>query len=359
MVDRRQSSLDPVWLHAPAKLNLFLELLGKRPDGFHELETVMVAVTIQDTLVFTPTEDGSISLQLDFSLDDRHHSRNTNQDKPGRHRSGAGHEQQNETVLDPNRTNEDPTGTTTSESIVNAPDIPTGSDNIVVRALESLRQQWQTPFGAKVRLIKRIPSQAGLGGASSDAATALLLANRAWQLNLPLPQLAEFAGSLGSDIPFFFGTGAAVCRGRGEIIEPIEVTGGPIHFVVVKPPIGLPTPDVFRVCSIPSQPTTGNEVIAALRDGKAAAIADHLHNRLQPAASQLTHWIDELADHFESMKCLGHCMSGSGSSYFGIFHHRRQALRAANELRQRECGQVFATQTTRLMHKGHPYRTTS
>ena len=228
-------------------------------------------------------------------------------------------------------------------------DLPRGDDNIVLRAVERLRVRAGIEMGAEIRLVKRIPAAAGLGGASSDAAAALVAANNAWRLGWSLSRLAEVAAELGSDIPFFFGsgqfgTGTAVCRGRGERIE--SVTGLPIlHFVVVRPPVGLSTPQVFRNCRPADRPVELQPFLAAARRGDLSAMGRRLHNRLQPAAVALSPWIERMQREFQRFEFVAHQMSGSGSSYFGICRHARQARRLASALRNAEVGAVFCAST--------------
>ena len=187
-------------LHAPAKLNLFLEVLDRREDGYHELETLMVPVGIFDSLSFEPAQPihGKVG-SIEFAV-----------------RGDAA-----------------------------AVGIPTDSRNLVVRALGLLRKHSGCTHGAKVELVKRIPSAAGLGGGSSDAAAALELGNRGWGIHFDRKQLTSLAAELGSDVPFFLAHSAAICRGRGEQVERIAGTV-PLHVVIVKPPAALSTAEVYR-----------------------------------------------------------------------------------------------------------------
>jgi 4-diphosphocytidyl-2-C-methyl-D-erythritol kinase len=289
---------------APAKLNLFLEVLSRRKDGFHEIETLMSAVTIFDTLQFEVRDDDRISLTCQQPL--------------GQRAEG------------------------TAEGCMG--DVPTDSRNLAVRALQLLRQEAGGGRGAHLHLVKRIPSMAGLGGASSDAAAALQAANLGWNLNWPLHRLRQLAVGLGSDVPFFLTPGAAVCRGRGERVEPI-VTSGSLHVVIVRPPVGLATPDVYRTCQVASNPIGVAPVQQAFERGDPAGVGRHLHNRLQSAAAALSPWINRLSDVFQRLGCLGHQMSGSGTGYFGICHHARHARRVAACLRNEGCGMVAAART--------------
>jgi 4-diphosphocytidyl-2-C-methyl-D-erythritol kinase len=300
-------------VHAPAKINLFLEVLARRPDGFHEIETLMAAAAIYDTLVFEPHEGSTIELHC---------------------RWGAGFAAQSAHGL-PQK------GTTMCHTVmINT--VPAGPENLVWRAIDLLRQRSGGLRGCKVLLIKRIPMAAGLGGASSDAAAALVAANLVWGLGWSMAKLQELAAELGSDVPFFLTSGAAVCRGRGERIEPIRIPR--VHIVVVRPPVGISTPEVYKRCQPAAQPERVAAITEAAASGEASRVARQMTNRLQQPAAELTPWIDRLSSEFHRQDCLGHQMSGSGSSYFGVCRHRRQARRLASRLRARRLGVVHAVQ---------------
>jgi 4-diphosphocytidyl-2-C-methyl-D-erythritol kinase len=289
-------------VQAPAKLNLFLELLGKRSDGYHEIETLIVGIQIFDTLIFAPRTTGEIDLTC---------------------RWAAANGEKDRTIYG---------------------DIPLGSQNLVWRALEQLRKEVGINKGASVLLVKRIPAAAGLGGGSSDAAAALVAANIGWQLNLPPERLAAIAAKIGSDVPFFLAAGGAICRGRGEQIEGIIARR--LHTVVVRPPIGIATRDVYEKCRVADQRAAVDPIRSALVRGAPQEVAEAMTNRLQPAAAGITPWIDELKNRMQFEAVLGHQMSGSGSSYFGICRSARNARRVAARLRARRCGAVFAATTT-------------
>lgn len=149
---------------APAKLNLLLNVLFKRTDGFHELELIMTAIDLSDRLTFTPQKDSAIKL------------------------------------------------------VSNSAAIPLNKKNIVYQAARLLKEQHQIDQGVQIRINKQIPVAAGLGGGSSDAAAALRGLNRLWQLNLSLEELAELGETLGSDVPFCIYNKTAYATGRGEAI---------------------------------------------------------------------------------------------------------------------------------------------
>ena len=308
---------------APAKVNLFLEILAKRPDGFHELETVMTAISLYDTLHFQPRANGHLSLSC-------HWAWGIQAKENSRKKMAA-------------RTNSYATASTGQEDQTPFGDLPTGEDNIVLRALRKLQVTSQTTQGAHITLIKRIPSAAGLGGASSDAAAVLLAANASWQLGFSDSRLAAIGAEIGSDVPYFLQRGAAICRGRGEQIEPIAAQ--PWHLVVVRPPIGLSTPKVYAQCKPAEAAQSVNPLQATLTSGNRLELPAALLNRLEPPAAALTPWIERLRQTFGQLGCVAHQMSGSGSSYFGIFRHQRQARRMAACLSGMQVGAVLQATT--------------
>ena len=300
---------------APAKLNLHFELIARREDGYHDVETLMVPVSIYDTLYFrklpkhSENPDGSEDTKQKGEIHFTMHSCFA--------KSGSVSQR-----------------------------IPADQRNLVVQALELLQQRSGTECGAKVILLKRIPALAGLGGGSSDAAAALKLANRSWGLQWSRKQLMDLAKELGSDVPFFLSRGAAIGRGRGEQIESL-CTAGKIYAVVVVPPDGLSTPDVYRASQVPTKPRQIEPAIVALQTGSLRQWSVGGYNRLEHAARVLSPWIDRIRDAMESVGCPVHQMTGSGSGYFGLCRHLGEARRMAARLRAQKIGQVFAVSNVR------------
>jgi 4-diphosphocytidyl-2-C-methyl-D-erythritol kinase len=293
---------DSDWeVRAPAKINFFFEVLARRADGFHEVETLMFPIRLFDTVSLTSRPGGHIDLSCRWA-------------------AGLGHRSSGSTP------------------------VPEGDDNLVVQALRLLRGRASVEAGAVVRLVKRIPAAAGLGGGSSDAAAALLLANRAWQLGWTRAQLADLGAELGSDVPFFLADSAAVCRGRGERVRPVKGLGQ-MHLVVVKPPAGLSTARVFAACQPAATPRRSGPLLTALQRGELARAGRLLYNRLHGAAMRLSPWIERLAGEFTRLDCLGHQMTGSGTAYFGLCRTARHARYAAGVLRSRRVGSVFQVGT--------------
>ena len=293
-----------VIVQAPAKLNLFFEVIAKRSDGYHEIETLMCPVTLYDTIRFSKIPSGTIDFKCDVSFG------------------------------------------FTALNAADSGEIPLNNNNLAVRAVELLRQHSGIRASAKLRLIKRIPTSAGLGGGSSDAAAALMAANIGWRLNWPINELTRLAADLGSDVPFFLASAPAICRGRGELVEPVD-TLGLLNFVVLRPPAGLATEAVYKVCRPAERPLSVLPLIHVLRKGNKNEAGRMFFNRLLPAASMLTAWIDRLKNEFDRLDCLGHGLSGSGSSYFGLCRHARHARRIARRLQLLNIGSVFAVRSCR------------
>jgi 4-diphosphocytidyl-2-C-methyl-D-erythritol kinase len=278
-----------VVVHAPAKLNLFFEVLGKREDGYHEVETLVAPIALYDTLYFDGGANGELRLTC--------------------HRV-SGSWGADGTWLG---------------------DFPEGAENLVVRAVDLLRRRSGVRRGGTLRLVKRIPTAAGLGGGSSDAAAALAAASAGWGLGWSWQELAQLGSELGSDVPLFFAQGPAICRGRGERVEPVA-TLGMLHFVVVRPPAGLSTAAVYRACTPGAPPRNVQPLLEAFADGNLGEAGRRLVNRLEPAAETLSPWIRRLRAAFDQTDCVGHQMSGSGTCYFGLCRHARHARRIARRL---------------------------
>jgi 4-diphosphocytidyl-2-C-methyl-D-erythritol kinase len=264
-----------VW--APAKVNLFLEVLARRPDGYHEINTLMVTVSLYDTLEFKEEASGAIRLHCD------------------------------------------------------QPNLTTGSENLIVRAAELLRQRSGCTRGVQIHLAKRIPLAAGLAGGSTDAAATLAGLNRLWGLGLADADLAGLAAELGSDIPFFFAAPAAWCAGRGEKVTPLTL-GRPLWLLLVCLGVGLATAEVYRGVKVPSEPLAGTEIRAAVAAGDIDEIARRLHNRLQEPAERLEGEVTRVRARLEELAPAGVLMSGSGSSVFALCRDHGEAVRLAREL---------------------------
>lgn len=270
-------------LAAPAKVNLFLELLDKRPDGYHDLQTLLLPVDLYDTLEIQPRDDGELVLSCD------------------------------------------------------TPGIPTDSKNLVWKAADVFRKENNFAGGVSIHLTKRIPHEAGLGGGSSDAASTLLALHSIWNWHHSISELAVIAAKIGSDIPAFLHPGPTWCTGRGEIAEAIPCAFQ-MNLVIVKPPFGLSTAEVYRNVKLPPAPTPGDAMRAALARGDLVALGRLMHNRLQPAAFALQPSANMVWEALLVQSPLGAMLSGSGSSVFALARDRADAERIA-----REAGRVLET----------------
>ena len=272
-------------LSSPAKLNIFLEVLGKRPDGFHELETIMLRTQFCDQLTFQPT----LSSELTLSLSDA---------TPTDMRSG----------------------------------IPLDETNLILRAARALQKSTGTSFGVHIILHKRIPPESGLGGGSSNAATTLLGCRQLWNADVSDDQLHGIAATLGSDINFLLsGAAAAVCRGRGEIIEPIPLARK-LYFVALRPCVGNSTAAVFRQTVIPGTPRSSKPLADTVAQG-IGNLQALIFNRLTDAASQLNPAMATLLKRIPQMVDRPACMSGSGSTVYVVATSRMDAQSIADQLR--------------------------
>ena len=240
---------------APAKLNLFLHITGRRPDGYHLLQSVFMLIDWCDTLHFELRNDGQI-------------------------------------------TREDLTW-----------ELP--ENDLSVRAARALQQATQCPLGVHIGVAKSVPAQAGMGGGSSDAASVLLALNRLWKLNLTVESLSQIGLTLGADVPFFLGGHHAWVEGIGEKITPLELPAA--RFIVVKPEAGLETRLIF------SDPTLKRDSEPAIISGFAAnALGSEFsfgRNDLQAVAQKLCPGVSQALDWLAAQGLSGR-MTGSGSAVF-------------------------------------------
>lgn len=238
-------------ISAPAKLNLFLHIVGRRADGYHLLESAFMLIDWCDTLHFELRHDGQISREdLSVSLPE---------------------------------------------------------NDLVIRAARALQKYSGSALGAHIAIDKQIPSQAGMGGGSSDAASTLLALNRLWQLNLGLEALLPIGLALGADVPFFLGGQNAWVSGIGEKMTPIDLPSA--QFLVVKPTVGLSTERIFL------HPDLKRDTEPAIISGFAADAFDFGRNDLQAVAQCICPEIDHALHWLDQMGMNGR-MTGSGSAVF-------------------------------------------
>jgi 4-diphosphocytidyl-2-C-methyl-D-erythritol kinase len=291
------SGSDAVVIRAPAKLNLSLAVLARRPDGYHEIESLMVPVTLHDTVRVRPRPDATITLAVEYG---------------GR-------------LAEP-------------EGRSLARDVPVDASNLVVRAATALRDAAGVAGGLDIELVKEIPSGAGLGGGSSDAAAVRLAAARVWQLDWPRERLAAVAAGIGSDVPWFFAAGPAVARGRGEAVEPVAGIP-PLPAVIACPAAGLSTAAVYAACT-PDAARRGEAglLASALAAGGLPAAKALMHNALEAPARRLCPDVDRLLAALARAGASAPRLTGSGSACFALAGTATEARTIAGRLQAERVG---------------------
>lgn len=275
-------------LYAAAKVNLALEILGRRADGYHEVVTVMQAVELTDRIGLEPSD--SLALH-------------------------------------------------TAE-----PGVPRDASNLALRAALALRQAAGVAHGVRIGLDKRIPIAAGLGGGSADAAAVLVGLNRLWRLRWPVARLAEVGATLGSDVPFFLRGGTAFATGRGEKVE--RVPGMALALVLVNPRFASSTAEAYGRLrpEMYSDGAHARAVLAALRSRHGERVARSLYNGLEATVANAHAEIGQMKAALLAAGALGALMSGSGPTVFGIarsLDHARQIRRRV----QRASWECWAVRT--------------
>ncbi len=266
---------DPLVIRVPAKINLHLEVAGRRPDGFHELRTLFQSVDLYDTLRGWPEDEGRLNLEV----------------KPGNL-------------------------------------VSNGGDNLVMRAARALWREIGRRPGARLKLEKRIPIGGGMGGGSADAAGALILLDRLWSLGLPSSDLRRLAADLGSDVPFFLHGGLALGVGRGEEVIPLEDLP-PLGVLLVVPPVEVSTPEVFKRLMPGTWKRMADRVYAGIVKSPPVIDWSAAGNDLERVVCE--GW-PQVAEALEGVRRLGplfSTVSGSGATVFGIFESFDAAVNAA------------------------------
>jgi 4-diphosphocytidyl-2-C-methyl-D-erythritol kinase len=283
-----------VKIRAPAKINLNLRVVGKRRDGYHLIDTIMLPVSLYDELeirkIRSPvdnkkTKDGMIEVSCDHPL------------------------------------------------------VPGGEKNIVYRAARLIMQQTDKQHQVQIHIRKRIPVGAGLGGGSADAAATLIGLNRLLTVRLSAAKLEKLALSLGADVPFFIRARPARARGIGERLYPLR--GIPRFWLVIVFP-GFPVSTTWAFKKLPptlTKPPVNTSIPTSLK--RFDRLAKLLVNDLESVTLKRYPKIQLLKDRLLHQGAAGSLMSGSGSSVFGIFRSRREALKALRRLRQEEGCQAF------------------
>jgi len=274
-------------IKAPAKINLSLDVLYKREDGYHEVEMVMTTIDLADRIELTLLSEDVIKISS-----------------------------QNRFVPDDQR-------------------------NLAFQAAKLLKDRYQVKMGVQIGIEKTIPVAAGLAGGSSDAAATLRGLNRLWNLQLSLDELAEIGSEIGSDVSFCVYGGTALAKGRGEKIT--ELPPPPTCWVILaKPFIGVSTADVYRRLDLGhvSHPNT-SEMIQSIHEGNFRGVCENIGNVLEDVTLNLHPEVAQIKDQMIRFGADAVLMSGSGPTVFALVQHDSRMNRIYNGLRG-FCDQVFA-----------------
>ena len=282
----------PVKFPSFAKINWVLRVLGKRPDGYHEVVTVLQTISLHDELTIQLSEDGPINLTCD-----------------------------------------DPT-------------IPTGPDNLVFKAVEFLMNNFHDYFGAEITLRKRIPALGGLGGASSNAAVTLKAINKLWKgASIDIEEFEP--ESLGADVPFFLMGGRCAATGIGEVLRPLSDSPKK-YLIIITPNARVSTAKAYA--SLNARSLTTSDYVSIL--SSSLADLNSADSRQWPLRNDFERVIFEIEPEIERAKnalldagAWGALLAGSGSSVFGVFDSRAERNRGLMDLKSEAGWRVFACET--------------
>jgi 4-diphosphocytidyl-2-C-methyl-D-erythritol kinase len=282
---------------SPAKINLYLRIVGKRADGYHDLETVMLPLDFGDQVTLQLAEKG-VTLKCDD------------------------------------------------------PRLPTDDTNLALRAAKLLATKCGVEQGVRILLQKHIPLAAGLGGGSSNAAAALKGLSQLWQVDATPEILGELAASMGSDINFFLAGGAALCRGRGEQVEPMPRKLS-AAILLVNPGFGISTKWAYEswakaAAGLTAKPPEVSLLLRALAENDLLGVSRCLFDSLEAPSIKKFPVLRLLKDAMRAGGATGALMSGSGATVFGLFANAKAAEESAKQIRE-EFGPSMWTQVTKCL----------
>lgn len=275
-----------IYEKAPAKLNLSLDILRKRTDGYHDVEMVMTTIDLCDRIELTPLSDNQIEVTLWSQF------------------------------------------------------VPNDERNLAYQAAKVFKETYHIHQGVHIKIDKCIPVSAGLGGGSADAAAVLRGLNRLWNVNVSKKELAQLGATISSDVSFCVYGNTAIARGRGEEIEPLP-NPPPCWVVLAKPDIGVSTRTVFQQIEIEKlQHPNTNGVVRALYTRNFKEMCQHLGNALEDITMQMYPEVKRLKEKMIKAGATGVLMSGSGPTVYGLVEQERKAKRIYNGMRG-FCKEVF------------------
>lgn len=279
-----------ITIEARAKINLTLEILGKRPDGYHELRSIVMPVSLTDTVRLTSTY-AQTAMTLTVS--------------PG----------------------------------VDLTKIGSVDKNLAVRAARLMQERYRVNAGARIHIHKRIPIGGGLGGGSADAAGVIRGLDRLWDLHRPREELMALGTELGSDVPALVHGGAVLMEGRGERVRGLFGDTPPVGcegfwLVIANPGLMCSTPDVFRKWRgcLTASPSILHNMTSSIRTSDVSIAAEVLHNGLQPVVFEGYPGVAQTASQLQAAGCLGVLLSGSGASVFGLVRDEAHGVEIGRKL---------------------------
>ncbi|WP_280772199.1 4-(cytidine 5'-diphospho)-2-C-methyl-D-erythritol kinase [Salipaludibacillus daqingensis] len=264
---------------APAKINLTLDVVGKRDDGYHDVEMIMTTVDLADRIQLMLIEEDQIQVEVNI-----------------------GH-------------------------------VPNDKHNLAYQAARLLKDQFSIKSGVKIYIHKNIPVSAGLAGGSTDAAAVLRGLNDMWSLGLSLEELAEIGLKIGSDVPFCVHGGTAVARGRGEILSFLP-SPPPCWVVLAKPPKGVSTKSIYQRLNLEGMKHPDTEgMIQAIEEHHFQGICQRLENVMETATFELAPEVKNIKQRLIQFGAEGTVMSGSGPTVFSLTSSESKAYRLYNGLK--------------------------
>lgn len=273
--------MDKIKLKANAKINLTLDVLGKRPDGYHELEMIMHGITLSDTVTISKISSPRIELKTNLGF------------------------------------------------------LPTDGRNLAHKAASYMIENFEIDGGVDIGIVKKIPVAAGLAGGSADCAAVIKGMNEIFELKLSLRDMMDIGLNFGSDVPYCIMGKTALAKGRGEILESIE-TKLKLHIVLVKPHFSVSTAEVYRglnLSEVKSRPQTA-EALKSVMSGDVLGVCSNLCNVLETYTLKKHPSLLEVKKELKNNGAINALMSGSGPTVFGIFESKETACAAADALRE-------------------------
>lgn len=285
--------MNSIDLKSRAKVNLSIDVIGKREDGYHLVEMIMQTIDLYDKLKITEIEENSILIKS------------------------------------------------------NSLDIPLNEDNIMYKAVNLLKNQFNIEKGIEISIEKNIPVAAGMAGGSSNAAAVLVGLNKLWNLGLSENELKDIGLKLGADVPFCITGGSALAEGIGEELTNIKGLPEDLNILVCKPNIFVSTKEVYQSLNMDKvkRRPQNKELIDALQKEDVKFISENMVNVLEEVTSLKYSEIGQIEDIMIKNKALGSMMSGSGPTVFGLFDNKDCAIKAKEDL-QAKYNQVYLVKSS-------------